>query len=121
MVSGVVRSILIVVVTAALVLVFPVASEAGTFRFKATCFPCSWSPTFKKVAKGTRIVWKNPTTVTHTVKSYKSHWLTKRILAPGAKTHKRLKKRGVYFFRCTIHSTLSNGVCSGMCGKIRVR
>ncbi len=122
MVSGLVRNFLTVVLAGALLLVFPVASEAGTFRFKASCSgPCSWSPTFKKVAKGTKIVWKNPTSFTHTVKSYRGHWLTKRILPPGAKTHKVLRKRGVYFFRCTIHSTLTNGVCSGMCGKIRVR
>jgi hypothetical protein len=42
-------------------------------------------------------------------------------LLPGAKTHKILRKHKSYFFRCTIHSTLNNGVCSGMCGKIKVR
>jgi plastocyanin len=122
MASSWARRLLAVGLMGAMLVLIPAASNAGTFRFKATCTGgCHWAPSFKKVAKGTRIVWKNVSSTFHNVKSYRGHWLRKRDLAPGAKTHKRLRKHGVYLFRCTIHSTLVNGVCSGMCGKIKVR
>jgi plastocyanin len=116
------RRVLTVGLMTSLLVALPIASEGGTFRFKASCSSgCSWAPTFKRVAKGTKIVWKNPTGVFHDVKSYKGKWLSRRDLPPGSKTHKVMRRRGRFFFRCTIHSTLNDGVCSGMCGKIRVR
>jgi plastocyanin len=106
----------------AMLVLIPGVADAGRVKIKANCTGgCHWAPSFKRVAKGTKIIWKNPTNVFHDVKSYKGHWLRKRNLPPGARTHKRLRRHGVYFFRCTIHSTLVNGVCSGMCGKIKVR
>ncbi|MDP9233019.1 MAG: hypothetical protein M3P01_00500 [Actinomycetota bacterium] len=123
MASSWVRRLLAVGLVGSMLVLIPVASDArDSFKFKASCTGgCHWAPSFKKVDKGTKIVWKNVSSVTHTVKSYRGHWMHKKFLLPGAKTHKVLKKHKVYFFRCTIHSTLNNGVCSGMCGKIKVK
>jgi plastocyanin len=123
MASSWVRRLLAVGLVGSMLVLIPVASDArDSFKFKASCIGgCHWAPSFKKVDKGTKIVWKNVSSVTHDVKSYRGHWMHKKFLLPGAKTHKILRTRGVYFFRCTIHSTLNNGVCSGMCGKIKVK
>jgi plastocyanin len=122
MTSSWMRRLLAIGLMGSMLVLVPAVANAGKVKIKASCTGgCHWAPSFKKVAKGTKIVWKNPSGVFHNVKSFKGHWLPKRNLAPGAKIHKRLWKHGVYHFRCTLHSTLINGVCSGMCGKIKVK
>ena len=79
-----------------------------------------WNPTKTSVAKGTKVVWKNPTTTTHTVTAYTKDWSKNVTISPGATTSFVFKNTGTYKFRCTIHSTLVNGVCSGMCGVVKV-
>jgi len=79
-----------------------------------------WNPAKTSVAKGTKVVWKNPTTATHTVTAYKGSWSKNVTLSPGATTSFLFKNTGTFKFRCTIHSTLLNGVCSGMCGVVKV-
>jgi plastocyanin len=79
-----------------------------------------WNPASTSVSKGTKVVWKNPTTLTHTVTAYKGSWSKNVTLRSGASTSFVFNSAGTFKFRCTIHSTLSNGVCSGMCGKVVV-
>jgi plastocyanin len=121
--------LLVVAITAGLVLT-PVSSLADTKRFRAAGQPGSfrWEPTVRRIFKRDRIVWKNPTGTSHTVTAYRGRWSKNTLIRPGERTAKRFRRAGVYKFRCTInagtpaaHSTLQNGQCSGMCGRVRVR
>ena len=80
----------------------------------------TWSPAKTLVAKGTKVVWKNPTTISHTVTAYGGNWSKNTTIASGGSTAFTFKSTGRFRFRCTIHSTLVGGVCSGMCGVIKV-
>lgn len=110
---------------AALLLVVLAPSSLGdTSRFRArgcTGDP-SWDPMVRKISKGDRIVWKNPTNCNHTVNAYGGGWSKATGLPPGERTAKRFKKTGTFRFRCLTqgHSVLDNGVCTGMCGRVRV-
>ena len=42
------------------------------------------------------------------------------VLQTGQTTSRKFTTKGVYKFRCRFHSSVSGGVCSGMCGRIRV-
>lgn len=120
-------------ITIALVLVLGVSltwqvppSVAARSRIKAAGSQSDgfrWDPARRSIGKGDRIVWTNPTGVNHTVSAYRGKWRKNTQIRPGEKTRKRFRKRGTYKFRCLVrgHSTLSNGRCRGMCGKIRVR
>ena len=121
--------LLVVAITAGLVLT-PASSLADTKRFRAAGQPGSfrWEPTVRRIFKRDRIVWKNPTGISHTVTAYGGRWSKNTLLSPGEKTAKRFRRAGVYKFRCTInagtpaaHSRLQDGQCSGMCGRVRVR
>jgi plastocyanin len=121
--------LLVVAITAGLILT-PVSSLADTKRFRAAGQPGSfrWEPTVRRIFKRDRIVWKNPTGTSHTVTAYRGRWSKNTLIRPGERTAKRFRRAGVYKFRCTInagtpaaHSTLQNGQCSGMCGRVRVR
>jgi len=79
----------------------------------------SFRPARVSVDKGTRVVWRIVSGL-HTVTSTSPNWFKNTTLSAGQSTAKTFKRSGVYKFRCTFHSTFSNGVCSGMCGKIRV-
>jgi len=62
--------------------------------------------------------------VSHKVSFYKKPKgakVTSFSVAPGASKKRKITKAGVYKYRCTVasHSTLSNGKCTGMCGKVR--
>lgn len=92
---------------------------AGKPRVKATRDQ-TWSPDFKHISPGKRLVWKNPTGKDHTVTAYGGNWSKNTTLTPGSKTRKKFKREGTYRYRCTIHSTLSGDNCSGMCGLIHV-
>ena len=71
------------------------------------------------VSKGAKIIWKS-TCNSHTVTSYSSNWSKDTTLAQGQTTSRTFNSRGTFKFRCRFHSSVSNGVCSGMCGRIKV-
>jgi plastocyanin len=103
----------------------PMATSAGTARFKAANEDGQfvWRPGSRSIAKGDRIVWTNPTGKAHTVTSYSGSWDKNSVVKPGERTSKRFRKAGTYRFRCTVkgHSALSDGECHGMCGTVVVR
>lgn len=78
-----------------------------------------WSPTTVRISTGDTIKWK-AVSGTHTVTAYGSNWHFNHELAMGQVEDRRFTQAGTFKFRCTIHSTLTNGVCSGMCGKVVV-
>lgn len=104
------------------------APPAGgaTVRIKATA-ENTWDPKTKRVERGTTMVWKNPTEQAHDLRIWKSPIGTRVLddeFMPGDAARKPLRKRGVYHYRCKIHSLMEwndgRKICVGMCGKIRV-
>ena len=79
-----------------------------------------WSPTIVRISTGDTIKWK-AVSGTHTVTAYGGNWAFNHGLATGQVEDRRFRRAGTFRFRCTIHSTLTNGQCSGMCGKVVVR
>jgi plastocyanin len=78
-----------------------------------------WQPKAVTVAVGTKVVW-TAVMGSHTVTAYKGKWTKSTTLPQGSTTSFTFKSAGVYKFRCRFHSTLVNGVCSGMCGRVVV-
>jgi plastocyanin len=93
---------------------FP-ASASVLVRAKCNFF----SPKAVSVGKGTKVVWKS-VCMSHTVTAYSKNWSKNVVLGQGQTTSRTFKTKGVFKFRCRFHSTLSNGKCSGMCGKVTV-
>ena len=79
-----------------------------------------WKPSSKSIPKGDRISWRNPTSVTHNVVAYGGNWSYSRTIAPGDRAAKTFKRRGIFRYRCTIHSVKTSTGCTGMCGRINV-
>jgi plastocyanin len=79
-----------------------------------------WSPNRVKVSTGTTIEWL-AVDFDHHIVAYGGHWHFDKDLPNGSSVTHRFAKKGTYLFRCTIHSTIVNGVCQGMCGKVVVR
>ena len=103
----------------------PTASYGDTFRVRAlgdSPDNFRWKPRETHAPKGSRVRWKNRSTVTHHVKSYGGNWSYDKSIAPDEAVSKRFRRTGTFKFRCDIpgHSTLSGGTCSGMCGKVIV-
>lgn len=119
------RRIAVMAVALGALVVLAGPSPADTFRVKAAGSPgsFSWNPSFRHINKGDKIVWKNPTSFTHTVKAYKGDWSKNVTIRPGERTSFRFRKRGTFKYRCTQtnHSSLTSGECNGMCGEIHVR
>lgn len=106
-----------------LVLIAPASlGDTATFRAEGCTENPHWEPTRRTISKGDRIVWKNPTSCQHTVNAYGGGWSKATALSPGETTAKRFRRTGTYKFRCMTagHSVLEGGVCTGMCGRVRV-
>ena len=78
-----------------------------------------WTPARVKIDPGTRVEWL-ALNYDHVLVAYGDNWTFDHSLPEGASVTKRFRRRGIFLFRCTIHSTLVNGVCQGMCGKVVV-
>jgi plastocyanin len=99
------------------------ASSATVIK-AVSCPSCArsytWMPKQVSVAKGAKVTWK-AVTGTHTVTATSNNWSKNtRIFGGGASTSFTFNKAGTYRFRCKLHSTLSSGKCSGMCGRVVV-
>jgi plastocyanin len=99
----------------------PAVDAAVVVKGVATSNGPRWKPKAISINKGVKVVWK-AVSGPHTVTAYKGPWNKNTSLSKGQTTSFTFKRNGVYKYRCTIqgHSTLVNGVCSGMCGKITV-
>jgi len=113
--------LVLALVAGSLAIAAPAANAVPTKTVKATTN--SWQP--KKVRLVRRngkgiIKWTNPTGVGHDVRSSNkgTNWTmaTKTLQTFDGNVVKRtFKKKGTYYFRCTIHAGL------GMVGKVIVR
>ncbi len=110
---------LVVGVAAVGLVLVPGLAPAETYRVRATDSN-TWSPDFRHIVKGNRMVWKNPTDRKHTVHAYGGNWSKSVVLPAGERTAKTFKRAGVFKYRCKIHSTVTDGECDGMCGVIHV-
>ncbi len=102
-----------------LLISWPGASHGESFNVLAEGE--RWKPAHRYVARGDRVVWKNPTKRIHDVTARGSNWSKKVTLDPGERTAKRFPERGRYRYRCVRHSAIVDGRCEGMCGVIHVR
>jgi plastocyanin len=114
-----VRRIVVIAVAALGLFAVSAPTMAARTRIKATD-DRTWSPDFKHVVPGTKVIWKNGTNLTHTVTAYGGGWSKNSTVTAGTKTSKKFRKEGTFRYRCTIHSTVTNGDCNGMCGTIHV-
>jgi plastocyanin len=78
-----------------------------------------WSPTHVRIAHGTRVKWV-AASYNHVLVAYGGNWTFTHHLPHGSSVTRRFPTAGTFLFRCRIHSTLVNGVCRGMCGKVVV-
>ena len=78
-----------------------------------------WSPRLTRISRRTTIEWLAVTNDHHIV-AYGGNWRFNHALPNGASVDRRFASAGTFLFRCRIHSTMANGVCQGMCGKIIV-
>ena len=78
-----------------------------------------WSPKVKDITRGTAVRWR-AVDGNHNVRSRGANWSYSRNLPLGAAVSRTFNIRGTFRYYCTIHGSVSNGVCTGMCGSIRV-
>jgi plastocyanin len=97
----------------------PAANSAVVIKGVSTSSGFRWKPKITDVGHGTKVVWK-AVVGTHTVTAYSKNWSKNVTISSGQTTSHTFKSAGTYRFRCLFHSTLSNGVCTGMCGKVVV-
>jgi len=112
------RRLTILVAAIMLVATFSVQPASASVVVKGTSGN-RWKPNSVSVATGTKVVWK-AVTGSHTVTAYKGNWSKNTTIAQGTSTSFTFKSTGVYKFRCRFHSSVVNGKCSGMCGKVVV-
>jgi plastocyanin len=105
--------------TAIFVLVLALAwpAQAGTVRIRGRSQ--RWHPRSVTISSGTRVVWRAVDT-THTVTAYRGSWSKDTRIAAGSTTSFTFRNAGTYKYRCTIHSSIVNGRCDGMCGTVVV-
>jgi plastocyanin len=108
--------LLLTAVAASAVVVVAAASLGATRRITGRCSPgCRWRPATRTIQRGDRIVWRVPLgDRAHTVTSTNRgrNWSKNTFLSPGESTRRRFRRRGTYYFVCTLHR--------GMNGKIVV-
>ena len=91
------------------------AGVDATIRGSAT----SWNPERVTIDPGDTVRWRS-VSGTHTVTAFGGGWSKDTRITEGETTRKTFNSTGTFKFRCTIHSGLSSGNCSGMCGRVRV-
>jgi plastocyanin len=78
-----------------------------------------WSPKARDISRGTSVRWR-AVDGSHNVKSRGANWSYFRSLPNGSSVTRTFNRRGTFRYFCTIHGSVSNGVCTGMCGRIVV-
>jgi plastocyanin len=116
------RHLVITAAVVALALGPALPAQASTL-IQAKGIACASSaryvPSSVSVAKGTTVVWKSVCNK-HTVTAYGGNWSKDTTIAKGQTTSRKFTSNGTFRFRCRFHSSLSSGVCSGMCGRVSV-
>ena len=79
-----------------------------------------WSPATVRISAGDTIQWRAISNAPHTVTAYGGNWTFNAHLSQGGVRAHRFAQAGTFLFRCRFHSTMFNGHCTGMCGKVVV-
>ncbi len=82
-------------------------------------FGSSWSPTKVSIHVGQKVRW-TAVSGNHTIRAYSANWSYFRTLDAGTSRSRTFNNTGVFKFFCTFHASVSAGICSGMCGRVRV-
>lgn len=115
-----VAAVLVVATLSGVVDASPARGTVTTIRAVASTYSSPhWTPKRVRIDPGTRVEWL-AVNDDHALVAYGNNWTYNRPLPEGASVTRRFRHRGIFFFRCTIHSTVVNGVCQGMCGKVVV-
>jgi plastocyanin len=117
--SLVLTAFLIVTVIAATAAVAQSRSTPGRATKTVRAVVTHWTPTTVRISTGDVIKWRG-VSGTHTVTAYGANWSFNRDLSTGDVEDRKFRRAGTFKFRCMFHSTLTNGQCSGMCGKVVV-
>jgi plastocyanin len=100
--------------------VAPPAQALVVVKASGTSFATGqFKPKSLSIAKGTTVKWR-ALEGSHTVTAYSRNWSKDSNLSVGNPTRFTFNRTGTFKYRCSFHSTLSNGVCSGMCAKVVV-
>jgi plastocyanin len=116
------RGAIVAVAALATLMALSTVTSAATFRVRAkdTDAGFRWRPKTLTVPVQSRVVWRI-VDGTHNVTSIGSNWSkSSGNIGEGGKTAHTFTKKGTFRYRCTLHSSLSNGKCSGMCGRVVV-
>jgi plastocyanin len=100
----------------------PTVASAATKRVTISNF--SFSPQTITIKHGTKVVWKNSDSTQHTVTSASDMSTSASVtglfasptLSPGSSFSFTFKKKGTYFYECTIHASMAS-----MHGKVVVK
>ena len=120
------RRLFLALLVAVLVLGEASVALADTFVVRAVSTSNGWrwrdasGDKHTYIDPGDHIRWRNPTTQTHNVRAYGGNWSYTRTLSPGESVRRQFNNPGNYRYRCTIHSSLVAGRCSGQCGVVHV-
>jgi plastocyanin len=115
-------AVLAVVLALGLVVAMPGVGFAERQRVRAAAE--RWRPAHLFITVGDTVVWRNPDDRRHNVVAYGGGWRFNKTLDPGESVRRvfdEVRTGGdPYQYRCTLHSSLVNGRCRGMCGLIHV-
>jgi plastocyanin len=97
------------------------ATEAATVGVRGILYGARyvWSPMARTIVPGTAVRWR-AVDGNHNIKSRGANWSYFRTLPVGSTRTRTFNRRGTFRYYCTIHGSVSNGVCAGMCGRIVV-
>jgi plastocyanin len=73
----------------------------------------SFKPKTLNVHTGTKVVWKNTCSCTHTVTATSNNWNKNTTIHSGDTTSFTFKHKGTYKYHCTIHAGMSGKVVVG--------
>ena len=115
------RRLVAVFVGGVMLAMIPAVSLGETTRVKATDGN-SWRPAHKFIGRGDTVKWTNPSPRKHNIASMNAatDWSFFKRLPRNESRSKKFTRRGTFYYRCTIHSTVNKGDCDGMCGIVHV-
>ena len=79
----------------------------------------SWNPSHVRISPGDTVRWR-AASGDHTLHAYGGNWRFSRNLSSGTSVKRTFDRTGRFKFFCSIHGSVSAGVCTGMCGRVRV-
>ena len=115
---------LMVAVMLALGLLVAMAGTGLAARQRVRAGHNSWRPDHLFITRADTVVWRNPDDRRHNVVAYGGGWRFNRTLDPGESARRVFDEVPAngdpFLYRCTLHSTIDDGLCHGMCGLIHV-